>query len=99
MPAGRGEVYVAAAYYAPHGLVLQHLQPRAKAEHDARPHCVAGLREQVVRSAGRVVERQLLKERSELALAVAYQHLVDRGEVLLVRRPARVEADVEHKRL
>ena len=82
-----------------HGLVLQYLQPRAEAEHNAGAHRVAGLREQVVRRAGRVIERQLLKERRKLALAVANEHLVDRGEVFLVRRPAWVEADVEHERL
>ena len=82
-----------------HGLILQHLQPRAEAEHNAGAHRVAGLSEQVVRRAGRVIERQLLKERRKLALAVANEHLVDRGEVFLVRRPAWVESDVEYERL
>ena len=82
-----------------HGLVLQYLQPRAEAEHNAGAHRVAGLSKQVVRRAGRMVERQLLKERRELALTVANKHLVDRGEVFLVRRPARIKADVEYERL
>ena len=78
---------------------MQHLQPRAEAEHNAGAHRVAGLSEQVVRRASRVVERQLLKERRELALAVAYQHLVDRGEVLLLGCAAGIRVYIEHKRL
>ena len=98
-PARFRQVDVGAAGDPPHGLALEHLESGAKAQDDACAHGVAGLAEQAVRPLGRMADGQPVKEHGEFLLRVLGEHLIDGGQVPLLRRAGAVQVHIKDQAL
>ena len=92
---GKSEVDVGLAGDTSDSLALEHLQSGTQAQDHTGPHGIAGLAEQAVGCPGRVVQGQPVKEGGELLFRVLGQHLVDCGQVALLRAAGGVQIHIE----